>query len=48
MLNNRQLFLQHNAQTTFFPLLLEMERAEGIYMWDVNGKRYLDLISGIV
>ena len=47
MLNNRQLFLQHNAQTTFFPLLLEMEKAEGVYMWDVNGKRYLDLISGI-
>jgi acetylornithine/succinyldiaminopimelate/putrescine aminotransferase len=47
MLNNRQLFLQHNAQTTFFPLLLEMERAEGVYMWDVQGKRYLDLISGI-
>ena len=47
MLNNRQLFLQHNAQTTFFPLLLEMERAEGVFMWDVNGKRYFDLISGI-
>jgi len=47
MLNNRQLFLQHNAQTTFFPLLLEMERADGVYMWDVQGKRYLDLISGI-
>jgi acetylornithine/N-succinyldiaminopimelate aminotransferase len=47
MSNYRQLFLQHNAQTTFFPLLLEMERAEGVYMWDVNGKRYLDLISGI-
>lgn len=47
MLNNRQLFLQHNAQTTFFPLLLEMERAEGTFIWDVNGKRYFDLISGI-
>lgn len=47
MHNNRQLFLQHNAQTTFFPLLLEMKRAEGVYMWDVDGKRYLDLISGI-
>jgi acetylornithine/succinyldiaminopimelate/putrescine aminotransferase len=47
MLNNRQLFLQHNAQTTFFPLLLEMERAEGVFIWDVNGKRYFDLISGI-
>jgi acetylornithine/succinyldiaminopimelate/putrescine aminotransferase len=47
MHNNRQLFLQHNAQTTFFPLLLEMQRAEGVYMWDVEGKRYLDLIAGI-
>jgi 4-aminobutyrate aminotransferase-like enzyme len=47
MFNNRQLFLQHNAQTTFFPLLLEMERAQGVYMWDIAGKRYLDLISGI-
>lgn len=47
MPNNRQLFLQHNAQTTFFPLLLEMERAEGVYIWDVDGKRYFDLISGI-
>jgi acetylornithine/N-succinyldiaminopimelate aminotransferase len=47
MMNYRQLFLQHNAQTTFFPLLLEMERAEGVYIWDVNGKRYFDLISGI-
>ncbi|HRG57374.1 MAG TPA: aspartate aminotransferase family protein [Bacteroidia bacterium] len=47
MHNNRQLFLHHNAQTTFFPLLLEMERAAGTFIWDVNGKRYFDLISGI-
>ncbi len=46
-LSNRQLFLQHNAQTTFFPLLLEMKKAEGVFMWDVTGKRYFDLISGI-
>jgi acetylornithine/succinyldiaminopimelate/putrescine aminotransferase len=47
MLNNRQLFLRHNAQTTFFPLLLEMEKAEGVFITDVNGKRYFDMISGI-
>jgi acetylornithine/N-succinyldiaminopimelate aminotransferase len=47
MTTKRQLFLHHNAQTTFFPLLLEMERAEGVYIWDIYGKRYLDLISGI-
>ncbi len=43
----RQLFLSNNAQTTNFPLLLEFERAEGIYMYDKAGRAYIDLISGI-
>lgn len=43
----RQLFLANNAQTTNFPLLLEIERAEGVYMYDSAGKAYIDLISGI-
>jgi len=43
----RQLFLANNAQTTNFPLLLEFERAEGIYMYDKEGRAYMDLISGI-
>ena len=43
----RQLFLANNAQTTNFPLLLEFERAEGIYMYNKAGKAYMDLISGI-
>ncbi len=43
----RQLFLANNAQTTDFPLLLEFERAEGIYMYDKEGKAFIDLISGI-
>jgi len=47
MLTLRQLFLANNAQTTDFPLLLEFERAEGIYMYDATGKPYIDLISGI-
>jgi acetylornithine/N-succinyldiaminopimelate aminotransferase len=47
MLTLRQLFLANNAQTTEFPLLLEFERAEGVYMYDTEGKPYLDLISGI-
>jgi acetylornithine/succinyldiaminopimelate/putrescine aminotransferase len=47
MLTLRQLFLAHNAQTTGFPLLLEFERAEGIYLYDKSGKTYTDLISGI-
>jgi acetylornithine/N-succinyldiaminopimelate aminotransferase len=43
----RQLFLANNAQTTDFPLLLEFERAEGVYMYNSEGKAYIDLISGI-
>lgn len=43
----RQLFLANNAQTTNFPLLLEFERAEGIYMYNTEGRAYMDLISGI-
>jgi acetylornithine/N-succinyldiaminopimelate aminotransferase len=43
----RQLFLANNAQTTNFPLLLEFERAEGVYMYDKQGRAFIDLISGI-
>ncbi|MFN5885461.1 MAG: aspartate aminotransferase family protein [Bacteroidota bacterium] len=46
-LNNRQLFLNRQAQTTHFPLLLEFEKASGIYLYDKSGKAYIDLISGI-
>lgn len=47
MLSHRQLFLQNQAQTSDFPLLIEVERAEGVYMYGPQGQRYLDLISGI-
>ncbi|WP_342648118.1 aspartate aminotransferase family protein [Mucilaginibacter sp. CSA2-8R] len=47
MLSLRQLFLANNAQTTDFPLMLEFERAEGVYMYDVAGNANMDLISGI-
>lgn len=47
MLTNRQLFLNHLAQTSESPLLLEIESAEGIYMYDTSDKEYIDLISGI-
>lgn len=46
-MNNRQLFLSHLAQTTDFPLLIEIEKAEGVYMHGPNGEKYMDLISGI-
>lgn len=43
----RQAFLQYMAQTSETPLLLEIERAEGVFMYGPDGKSYLDLISGI-
>ena len=46
-MNNRQLFLQHLAQTTDFPLMIEVEKAEGVYLFGPNGETYMDLISGI-
>jgi acetylornithine/succinyldiaminopimelate/putrescine aminotransferase len=47
MISQRQLFLQHVAQTSDFPLMIEIEKAEGVYMYGQKGQRYLDLISGI-
>ena len=47
MISNRQLFLSNLAQTTDFPLAIEIVKAEGIYLYGPKGERYLDLISGI-
>ncbi len=47
MLSQRSLFLQHVAQTSNSPMGLEISRAEGVYLYDNAGKRYIDLISGI-
>jgi acetylornithine/N-succinyldiaminopimelate aminotransferase len=47
MLSERDLFFRHLAQTSNAPLALEIERAEGIYLFDKSGKCYIDLISGI-
>jgi acetylornithine/succinyldiaminopimelate/putrescine aminotransferase len=46
-MNNRQLFLQHVAQTSPAPLMLEIAYAEGMYLYDTSGKKYMDLIAGI-
>lgn len=47
MLTQRQLFLQHNAQTSPEPLMLEFVKAKGIYIYDATGKKHIDLIAGI-
>jgi len=45
--NTREIFLRHQAQTSEFPLALEVTRAEGSYLYGPTGQRWLDLISGI-
>ncbi|RYE54645.1 MAG: aspartate aminotransferase family protein [Sphingobacteriales bacterium] len=47
MPTQRQLFLEHNAQTSTTPLLLEFIKAQGIWLTDSEGKQYIDLIAGI-
>lgn len=46
MLSNRQLFLLNTAQTSDSPRLIEIEYADGVYLYGPNGKKYIDLVSG--
>ncbi len=46
-MNLRSLFLSHVAQTSDAPMMVEVERAEGIYVYSPDGKRYVDLIAGV-
>ena len=45
--NLRQLFFEHVGQTSDFPMGLEVERAEGVWLLGPNGKKWIDLISGV-
>ncbi len=40
-------FFKHQAQTTPHSLALEIVKAKGSYVYDVNGKKYLDFIAGV-
>lgn len=46
-MNQRELFLQHVAQTSPAPLALEIVKAKGCTLTDAAGKKYIDLIAGI-
>jgi len=46
-MNNRELFFKHLGQTSPAPLALEIVRAEGLFLYDVSGKKYIDAIGGI-
>ncbi len=44
---SQDFFLAHLAQTSPFPFLLEIDRADGSYIYDKKGKAYLDMIAGV-
>lgn len=46
-MNLKSLFLKNIAQTSDSPVALQVKKAKGLYITDMEGKRYLDLISGI-
>lgn len=43
----RAQFLAHCGQTSTSPMMIEVDRAEGIYLYSPDGKRYTDLVSGV-
>lgn len=40
-------FLTYQAQTTPHPLAMEVKHAEGCYIYDTSGKKYLDFVAGV-
>lgn len=47
MISIRQLYLDHVGQTSEMPLALEIDHAQGVYIYSTGGKRYIDMNSGI-
>jgi acetylornithine/succinyldiaminopimelate/putrescine aminotransferase len=45
-INNRQYFFQHLAQTSDKPIGIEVASAKGVYIHDVDGKAFMDMIAG--
>jgi len=45
-MDNRKLFFRHIAQTSPSPIALEMVKAQGVYLYGIDGKEYIDGISG--
>lgn len=46
-MTSKEIFLQHLAPTSPHPFLIEVEKAEGVYLYSPDGKKYIDMISGI-
>ena len=46
-MTRKDTFLQRLGQTSPFPFLIDVDYAEGIYIYDKSGKAYMDMISGV-
>ena len=44
---SKEIFYKNLAQTSPFPFEINVERAEGVYLFSHEGKRYIDMISGL-
>ncbi len=40
-------FLKYQAQTSPYPLSMEISHAVGSYIYDINNKKYLDFVAGV-
>ena len=40
-------FLEYQAQTSPYPLGLEISHAKGSYIYDTKGKKYVDFVAGV-
>ena len=43
----KQDFLKYQAQTSPYPLAMEISHAIGCYIYDTNDKKYLDFVAGV-
>lgn len=46
-MNEREIFLQYLGLPSQAPLGIDVEHADGIYLYSHSGKRYIDLVSGV-
>ncbi|MBL4670467.1 MAG: aspartate aminotransferase family protein [Flavobacteriales bacterium] len=47
MSNRLNTFLNLQGQTNQSPYLIDVDKAEGVYIWDKSGKKYIDMIAGV-
>ncbi len=40
-------FLEYQAKTTPYPLGIPIDKAQGSYIYDTQGKKYLDFVAGV-